>query len=187
MLGCGGVRMLEALGYRIRKYHMNEGHSALLALELLRHHGMDVEEVRERCVFTTHTPIEAGHDRFPYDLVDDMVENETQRALLRQYGGETELNMTLLALNLSAYVNGVAKSHGAVSTRMFRGTRSTRSRTASTRSPGPRRRSGNSSTGTCRAGRTSPSSWCGSRSSRTRTSGRRTRRPSTRSWSTRTA
>jgi len=121
VLGCGGVRMLEAIGYPVRKYHMNEGHSALLGLELLHRLGMDEGDVRERCVFTTHTPIEAGHDRFGYDLVDELVEDEADRALLRKYGGETELNMTMLALNLSAYVNGVAKSHGAVSTRMFRG------------------------------------------------------------------
>lgn len=121
VLGCGGVRMLEAIGYPVRKYHMNEGHSALLGLELLHRLGMDEGEVRERCVFTTHTPIAAGHDRFAYDLVDDLIENETDRALLRKYGGEDELNMTLLALNLSAYVNGVAKRHSEVSTRMFRG------------------------------------------------------------------
>ncbi len=121
VLGCGGVRMLEAIGYRVRKYHMNEGHSALLGLELLHRHDMDVSTVREGCVFTTHTPIEAGHDRFSYDLVDDLIRDETDQGLLRQYGGEEELNLTLLALNLSAYVNGVAKRHRDVSTRMFRG------------------------------------------------------------------
>lgn len=121
VLGYGGVRMLEAIGYPVRKYHLNEGHSALLGLELLHRHGMDVHEVRERCVFTTHTPIEAGHDRFAYGLVDDLIQDDTDRSLLRKYGGEDELNLTLLALNLSAYVNGVAKRHGEVSTRMFRG------------------------------------------------------------------
>lgn len=121
VLGCGGVRMLEAIGYPVRKYHMNEGHSALLGLELLHRHGLDEGEVRERCVFTTHTPIEAGHDRFGYALVDDLIEDDADRALLRKYGGEDELNMTVLALNLSAYVNGVPKRHRDVSTRMFRG------------------------------------------------------------------
>ena len=121
VLGFAGVRILEALGYSIRKYHMNEGHSALLTLELLQHHDMDEDEVRERCVFTTHTPIEAGHDRFDYGLVDSQIEDGATRQLLRQYGGEGELNMTLLALRLSAYVNGVAKRHREVSTALFRG------------------------------------------------------------------
>ena len=78
MLGIGGVRMLRALGFEIDTYHLNEGHAALLTLELLRRHRLmpemvrpgdcayDTQEVRERCVFTTHTPVEAGHDRFPY-------------------------------------------------------------------------------------------------------------------------
>ncbi len=85
VLGFGGVRILQALGNSIRKYHMNEGHSALLALELLQRHGMDETEVRERCVFTTHTPIEAGHDRFDYALVDALIEDNPTWQLLRQY------------------------------------------------------------------------------------------------------
>jgi starch phosphorylase len=121
ILGIGGVRMLDALGYPIRKYHMNEGHSALLGLELLHRHNMDEGEVRGRCVFTTHTPIAAGQDRFAYDLVDTQMEDRVDRSLLRRYGGRDELNMTLLGLNLSAYVNGVAKRHRDISSKMFRG------------------------------------------------------------------
>ena len=64
ILGFGGVRMLDALGFRIRKYHMNEGHSSFLSVELLHKFGMDAEKVRELCVFTTHTPVDAGHDKF---------------------------------------------------------------------------------------------------------------------------
>ena len=83
VLGIGGVRMLSALGFRIFRYHMNEGHAALLGIELLRrstiaealrHPGepvYDLARVRELCCFTTHTPVEAGHDRFDYQLVSE--------------------------------------------------------------------------------------------------------------------
>jgi starch phosphorylase len=120
VLGLGGVRMLEALGFRIRKYHMNEGHSSFLSLELLRKNGMDVDKVRELCVFTTHTPIEAGHDKFNYDLVSSVLETVDLEPL-KQFGGKDSLNMTMLALNLSNYVNGVAKRHQEVSSKMFAG------------------------------------------------------------------
>ena len=69
ILGFGGVRMLDALGFSVRKYHMNEGHSSFLAVELMRKYAMDEEKVKELCVFTTHTPVEAGHDKFNYDLI----------------------------------------------------------------------------------------------------------------------
>jgi starch phosphorylase len=120
VLGFGGVRMLDALGFRIRKYHMNEGHSSFLSLELLRKNGMDVDKVRELCVFTTHTPIEAGHDNFNYDLVSSVLETVDLEPL-KQFGGKDRLNMTMLALNLSNYVNGVAKRHQEVSSKMFAG------------------------------------------------------------------
>lgn len=120
VLGFGGVRMLDALGFRIRKYHMNEGHSSFLSLELLRKNGMDVDKVRELCVFTTHTPIEAGHDKFNYDLVSSVLETVDLEPL-KQFGGKDRLNMTMLALNLSNYVNGVAKRHQEVSSKMFAG------------------------------------------------------------------
>ncbi|MEM2905929.1 MAG: alpha-glucan family phosphorylase [Candidatus Bathyarchaeia archaeon] len=120
VLGIGGVRMLDALGFRIRKYHMNEGHSSLLALELLRRHRMKVEKVRELCIFTTHTPVEAGHDKFPYNLVHELM-GDAELEVLRRYGGRDRLNMTLLALNLSNYVNGVAEKHRDVSREMFPG------------------------------------------------------------------
>ena len=120
ILGMGGVRMLDALGFKVRKYHMNEGHSSLLALELLRRNSMDVDKVRELCVFTTHTPVEAGHDKFSYDLVAEVLDLGDIDAL-KQHGGSDRLNMTLFALNLSNYVNGVAKRHQQVSSRMFAG------------------------------------------------------------------
>jgi len=120
ILGLGGVRMLDALGFKVRKYHMNEGHSSLLALELLRKNSMDIDRVRELCVFTTHTPVEAGHDKFSYELVSEVLEGSHIEAL-RQFGGSNRLNMTLFALNLSYYVNGVAKRHQEVSSQMFAG------------------------------------------------------------------
>lgn len=120
VLGIGGLRILDALGFRIRKYHMNEGHSSLLALELLQRSEMDEGTVKDMCVFTTHTPIEAGHDKFSYDLVREVMGEENVR-ILKKFGGSQRLNMTLLALNLSEYVNGVAKRHRDVSRKMFPG------------------------------------------------------------------
>ncbi|MCW3995832.1 MAG: alpha-glucan family phosphorylase [Candidatus Bathyarchaeota archaeon] len=121
ILGFGGVRMLAELGFRIRKFHMNEGHSSFLALELLKENGLDIDKVRELCVFTTHTPVEAGHDKFGYDLVADVLNGTVDIGLLKKFGGSDRLNMTLLALNLSNYVNGVAKRHQEVSSKMFAG------------------------------------------------------------------
>lgn len=119
VLGIGGVRMLEKLGIDVRKYHMNEGHSSFLALELLRKNEMNVNRVRNLCIFTTHTPVEAGHDKFPYDLVRETLGEFIPFDILRSLGGQDRLNMTLLALNLSNYVNGVAKRHKVISREMF--------------------------------------------------------------------
>jgi starch phosphorylase len=119
VLGIGGARILDALGLNVRKYHMNEGHSSLLALELLQKNGMDIEKVRKSCVFTTHTPIDAGHDKFSYDLVREVLGESIPLDVLRKLGGQERLNMTLLALNLSNYHNGVAKRHQDSSKAMF--------------------------------------------------------------------
>ncbi len=128
ILGIGGVRMLKELGYTgIKKYHMNEGHASLLTLELLDERKRkktpiwDFEAVRDLCVFTTHTPVPAGHDKFPYDLVTNALRDFIPLDILKMLGGEEQLNMTLLALNLSKYINGVAKKHGEVSQSMFPG------------------------------------------------------------------
>jgi starch phosphorylase len=119
VLGIGGVRILDALGFEIRKYHMNEGHSSLLALELFNRPEMGAEKVRELCIFTTHTSVEAGHDKFTYDLVKELMGETADLEVLRRFGGKERLNMTLFALNLSKYVNGVAKKHRDVSREMF--------------------------------------------------------------------
>lgn len=133
VLGLGGIRILEALGFTLRKFHLNEGHAALLTLDLLirsrRGHddgkdeieSWDTQRVMDRCVFTTHTPVEAGHDRFPYDMVQRILGDTVPLPLLHGLAGRDELNLTMLALNLSRYVNGVAKKHGEVSKALFPG------------------------------------------------------------------
>ncbi|MEJ2688028.1 MAG: alpha-glucan family phosphorylase, partial [Gammaproteobacteria bacterium] len=135
VLGIGGARMLQALGFHVHTYHMNEGHSALLALELLRRFERSADtigpgesvynmpEVRERCLFTTHTPVEAGHDQFDYPLVHALLDDMVDMGELRKLAGPERLNMTRLALNLSGYVNGVAKRHAETSTALFPGHR----------------------------------------------------------------
>ena len=133
VLGMGGVLMLQALEFHIKKYHMNEGHASFLALELLLRFKRDIESVwdersvwdiarvRDLCVFTTHTPVEAGHDKFSYPLVKQVLGEIIPFEVLRDIAGKDSLNMTLLALNLSKYINGVAKKHGEVSQHMFPG------------------------------------------------------------------
>ena len=131
VLGMGGADMLRALGYDDGLiYHLNEGHSALLTLQLLerqldgrRHFELlnaDLDTVRRRCVFTTHTPVPAGHDKFPLDTVRRVLGDE-RVALLEGAGGVHQgmLNMTHLALHLTRYVNGVAMRHRDVSRSMF--------------------------------------------------------------------
>jgi glycogen phosphorylase len=128
VLGVGGVRTLRALGYSgLGKYHLNEGHASLLILELLRERSpsrpaeWDFDGVRGQCVFTTHTPVPAGHDQFDYELVRGVVGEPVPPSILRMLGGPDRMNMTLLALNQSRYVNGVARRHEEVSREMFPG------------------------------------------------------------------
>jgi starch phosphorylase len=133
ILGLGGVAMLRALGYRkVRTYHMNEGHSALLVLGLLgqieeEQGGLTVtpavrEQVRHQCVFTTHTPVPAGNDKFPIEVVRSVL-GEKLTTLLAETKCylNPSLNMTYLALFFSRYVNGVALHHGAISRDMYPG------------------------------------------------------------------
>ena len=147
VLGMGGVRILRALGFEIDAFHMNEGHSALLGIELLRRYEYppsdlregdshyDLPRVRELCRFTTHTPVEAGHDRFSYDLVERLFSSSTYTqspaaaagpidfVTLKSLAGGDRLNMTRLALNLSEFVNGVAKRHAEISAKLYPGYR----------------------------------------------------------------
>jgi len=153
LLGIGGVRMLRALGHtELMRYHMNEGHAALLTIELLQEEAEragrssikkeDIEKVRSKCVFTTHTPVPAGHDKFPVeyltrlfpeharfldlkdassvDLLKSVLQAEENYPDLAEAARKgASVSMTYLALGLSDYVNGVAKLHGQVSRKMF--------------------------------------------------------------------
>jgi starch phosphorylase len=130
ILGIGGIRMLRALGHRkIEHYHMNEGHASLLVLELIKEHVEnssakslrpdDIEDIREQCVFTTHTPIPAGHDKFSKDMVHQVLHQHITHINEEMLFSDGCLNMTQLALNFSGYINGVAKKHKEVSNHMF--------------------------------------------------------------------
>jgi starch phosphorylase len=130
VLGIGGVHLLEALNYDVNVYHMNEGHAALLTVglmelqlggDLTRTIGeRDTEAVRDRCVFTTHTPVPAGHDRFSMEQMHRILGPEVA-SLLERMGGchDGMLNMTYVALASSRFVNGVAMQHGKISREMF--------------------------------------------------------------------
>ncbi len=130
VLGMGGSRMAHALGYRVNVYHMNEGHAALLTLGLLERQmgggplgaatDADIDMVRRKCVFTTHTPVPAGHDRFSTEQAIRILGGD-RTARLEKMGCFREglLNMTLLSLRFSRYANGVAMQHGKVSREMF--------------------------------------------------------------------
>ena len=124
VLGIGGVAILEANGHDVTTFHMNEGHSALLGLALIEKMDQPLEDaiksVRQRCVFTTHTPIPAGHDKFPLEMVRQVL-GERYAGLVSKITtpADDTLNMTHLALHLSRYVNGVAMRHRDVSAEMF--------------------------------------------------------------------
>lgn len=136
MLGIGGVRLLRKIGIYPSAWHMNEGHSAFLLLENVREmveSGMSfddaVNHVRKHSIFTTHTPVPAGHDAFSYHLIDQYFRNYPEelgisREQFLNLGAHEEVwgtafNMTVLALHLSGKINGVSKLHGEVSRQMW--------------------------------------------------------------------
>ena len=129
VLGIGGVKILAALGYELKgegargigTFHMNEGHAALLTLGLVEATGADWEWLRKRGVFTTHTPVAAGHDHFSWDLAAEVLGKAAGGKLQGLLGSDERLNMTRLALKCARYTNGVAKRHGEVSRAMFPG------------------------------------------------------------------
>ena len=137
LLGIGGVRMLRALGISPSVWHANEGHSAFLTLERIRelvqqgsNHAEACETVRQSTVFTTHTPVPAGHDVFPHHLIERYFAGYWEQLSLSRDEflrlGETAtshshgFNMTALVMRLSAHVNGVSREHGRVSREMWR-------------------------------------------------------------------
>ncbi|MHA1648499.1 MAG: alpha-glucan family phosphorylase, partial [Promethearchaeota archaeon] len=106
ILGMGGIKMLKSLGFtNIQTHHMNEGHAAFGVFELLKKYKGNIEEVKKRCIFTTHTPVPAGHDHFNYELIKDIFRDRLPENY-KELGGEYDLNMSLLALNGSRYCNG---------------------------------------------------------------------------------
>jgi starch phosphorylase len=137
VLGIGGVRFLRAIGVAPAVFHMNEGHAAFLTLELLRERlqggqskAKGEELVRRQCVFTTHTPVAAGHDRFPTDLIEFTLHPFAELMNLSvdelmEYGqtvnarGSGEFTMTVLGLKLSRAANGVSEKHGEISRLMW--------------------------------------------------------------------
>jgi starch phosphorylase len=134
-LGIGGVRALRAVGIHPTAWHVNEGHAAFIVLERMREHvkenGLNHNEALEATmastVFTTHTPVPAGHDVFPPDIFDSyfghfaaelgMSKSRLHSLGKADFGGEG-FNQTALAIRGSAYQNGVAKLHGKVSSKM---------------------------------------------------------------------
>jgi starch phosphorylase len=130
VLGLGGIALLRALGCKPEVYHMNEGHAALLAIALLEERlagrplneaaEADIEAVGKQCVFTTHTPVPAGHDQFGLDHMYQVLGHDRGAAIERAGCLHNGLmNMTYIALRFSRYVNGVAMQHGKVSQQMF--------------------------------------------------------------------
>lgn len=138
LLGMGGVRVLKKLGIRPRVYHINEGHSAFLLFErigeLMTEEGLSFDEasevVRGSTVFTTHTPVEAGNERFSKELIEHYFANFVKRTgitwsqfweLGRKDSGEGKpFYMTILALKMANRSNAVSLLHGEVSRRMWR-------------------------------------------------------------------
>jgi starch phosphorylase len=138
ILGIGGIRFIRALGLAPTVFHMNEGHAAFLTLELLRERIENGERkptaennVRAQCIFTTHTPVPAGHDRFPTDLFEFTMRPYAEAmeftvAELMEYGripaelDRQDFTMTVLGLRLSRSANGVSKIHGEVSREMWK-------------------------------------------------------------------
>jgi starch phosphorylase len=137
ILGVGGVRVLKAMGLIPHVYHLNEGHAAFVVLQRIRdlcEAGREfadaLEDVRRTTVFTTHTPVAAGHDAFPFHLVEahltgawgDMGADRERFLALGHYdsGGGPMFNMTALALRTSGAVNGVSRLHGEVTRQMWR-------------------------------------------------------------------
>jgi starch phosphorylase len=137
ILGIGGVRVLRLLGIEPAVWHLNEGHAAFVALQRIRElieKGADfdhaLDEVRLTTVFTTHTPVPAGHDAFPFHLVEkhlagcwgDLGQHRQRFLSLGEYdsGQGSQFNMTALALRTASHVNGVSKLHGDVTRQMWR-------------------------------------------------------------------
>lgn len=116
-LGIGGARLLERLGVKPLKYHLNEGHAAFLIPELINKK-YSLEEIIKSCIFTTHTPVEAGLERFEYPVVENILRGFLP-SNIKSFAGDHNLNMTHLALSCSGYANAVSKKHAQTASKMF--------------------------------------------------------------------
>jgi starch phosphorylase len=141
VLGFGAVKILSHLGRTPKLFHLNEGHTAFVALELLRkemnENKMTFTEakaiIRQKIVFTTHTPVPAGHDQFSFELVAKYFQNYWESLDITReeflslgafdwgYGDGPKFNMTTLGINLSRYQNGVSKLNGEIARKMWEG------------------------------------------------------------------
>ena len=136
VLGVGGARALAALGWEVQVHHLNEGHAGFIALELIDRViedgdlGAAIDRVRPGLVFTTHTPVPAGIDRFHRDLILPYLQPWAQRwgvppeeiwAMGQDPGDEDLFNMAALTLRLASHANGVSRLHGEVSRNLFVG------------------------------------------------------------------
>jgi len=120
ILGIGGVKLLKSQGYNnIETYHLNEGHGSFSTVELYDMLNGDLDKVRDKVVFTTHTPVPAGHDRFDQELVDKVFKKRMPSEIRKIAADNGRFNMTYLGMGLSRYRNGVAKKHGDISRKMF--------------------------------------------------------------------
>ncbi len=119
ILGMGGVKILNLHELEnLETYHMNEGHAAFVTLELLKGFEGNAQKVRDRCIFTTHTPVPAGFDVFPYELVTDVFRDQLPENI-REFAGNDKLNMAHLAASMSGYINAVSRRHQEISTTLF--------------------------------------------------------------------
>lgn len=114
VLGQAGVKLMAKLGYEDFLIHMNEGHAALGPLQLISGEGLSIDEVRKRSIFTTHTPVPAGHDVFDYELAGNVTGGKFLSEKIKELAGQDRLNMTRLALSLSGYINAVSLRHADV-------------------------------------------------------------------------
>ena len=120
ILGYGGMKLLEILNQtNIEKYHMNEGHCSFIVLDLLKKYKGDIEKVRSKCHFTTHTPVPAGHDQFEYKLVKEILGNLISDDISLPSMNHNKFHMTELGLQFSKTANGVSKLHGDVAQKQF--------------------------------------------------------------------
>jgi glycogen phosphorylase len=123
VLGLGGMRALDELGYRLSRYHLNEGHAALAFVEKARGLGENEQTaLKKRFAYTCHTPVAAGHDRFHKKLLQDLLE-DADFHVVKRYGQDPEsgdlINLTRLAMETCHYVNAVAQKHGEVTRLQF--------------------------------------------------------------------